>query len=152
MYLRRCRQSSNGRTYSYWKLIESARTARGTRQRVVAYLCDLGEADRLSISQAAWGRAGESHRLLFDSTTPRFVEIDTNRLRVQNVRAFGGTWLALALIDRLALRLSFDEAIPAGREEIPWSVIALVLVIGRLLDPSSELRLQANRRRRSRDY
>jgi hypothetical protein len=30
---------------------------------------------------------------------------------------------------------------PAGREEIPWSALALVLVIGRLLDPSSELRL-----------
>src|ERR1039458_835303 len=30
---------------------------------------------------------------------------------------------------------------PPGREEIPWSVMSLVLVIGRLLDPSSELRL-----------
>ena len=141
MYLRRCRQSSNGRTYSYWKLIESVRTARGPRQRVVGYLGDLGEADRLGVAQAASGQNGDSQPVLFDSTTPRFVQIDTHRLRVQNVRAFGGVWLALQLIDKLGLRSFLDEAMPQGREEIPWSVMALVLVIGRLLDPSSELRL-----------
>jgi transposase len=141
MYLRRCRQSSNGRTYSYWKLIESFRTARGPRQRVVAYLGDLGEADRLGVAQAASGNDGDNQRVLFDSTTPRFVQIDTNRLRVENVRAFGGAWLALQLIDKLGLRSFFDEVMPTGQEEIPWSVMALVLVIGRLLDPSSELRL-----------
>ena len=58
-----------------------------------------------------------------------------------NVRAFGGAWLALQLIDKLGLRSFFDEVMPAGQEEIPWGVMALVLVIGRLLDPSSELRL-----------
>jgi transposase len=141
MYLRRCRQSSDGRTYSYWKLVESVRTARGPRQRVVAYLGDLGEADRLGVVQAASGNDGDNQRVLFDSTTPRFVQIDTRRLRVENVRAFGGAWLALELIDKLGLRSFFDEVMPEGHEEIPWSVMALVLVIGRLLDPSSELRL-----------
>lgn len=139
MYLRRCRQSSGGRTYSYWKLIESVRTARGPRQRVVAYLGDLGDADRLGVAQAASGRTDDC--VLFDSTSPRFVEIDTTRVRVENVREFGGAWLALELIDKLGLRSFLDEMMPASREEIPWSVTALVLVIGRLLDPSSELRL-----------
>jgi transposase len=141
MYLRRCRQSSDGRTYSYWKLIESVRTARGPRQRVVAYLGDLGEADRLGVAQAASGKNDDSQRVLFDSTTPRFVSIDTNRLRVENVRTFGGAWLALQLVDKLGLRSFLNQTMPAGREQIPWSVMALVLVVGRLLDPSSELRL-----------
>ena len=147
MYLRRCRQSCGGRTYVYWKLIESVRTARGPRQRVVAYLGGLDEADRLGVADAASGASGASggagngQRVLFDSASPRFIEIDTARLRVQNVRAFGGAWLALQLIDKLGLRSFVDEAMPRGREEIPWSVMALVLVIGRLLDPSSELRL-----------
>jgi transposase len=141
MYLRRCRQSSGGRTYFYWKLIESVRTARGPRQRVVAYLGGLDQADRRGVADAASGRGGDGQRVLFDSTSPRFVEIDTARLRVENIRAFGGAWLALQLIDKLGLRGFLDEAMPQGREEIPWSVMALVLVIGRLLDPSSELRL-----------
>jgi hypothetical protein len=141
MYLRRCRQSSGGRNYFYWKLMESVRTARGPRQRVVAYLGDFDEADRLGVADAASGRAGAGQRVLFDSTSPRFVEIDTARLRVENVREFGGAWLALQLIDKLGLRSFLDKAMPCGREEIPWSVMALVLVIGRLLDPSSELRL-----------
>ena len=108
---------------------------------MVAYLGDLGEADRLGVAQAASGNHGDNQRVLFDSTTPRFVQIDTNRLRVENVRAFGGAWLALQLIDKLGLRSFFGEVMPTGQEEIPWGVMALVLVIGRLLDPSSELRL-----------
>jgi transposase len=140
MYLRRCRQSSGGQTYSYWKLVESVRTARGPRQRVVAYLGGLDEADRLGVVDAASGGGG-SQGDLFNSTSPRFVEIDSARLRVQNVRDFGGAWLALQLIDKLGWRSFLDRAMPPGREEIPWSAMALVLVIGRLLDPSSELRL-----------
>ena len=108
---------------------------------MVAYLGGLDEADRLGVVQAAWGQDGDSQRVLFDSTSPRFVEIDTHRLRVENVRAFGGAWLSLQLINKLGLRSFLEEAMPAGREEVPWSVMALVLVIGRLLDPSSELRL-----------
>jgi len=108
---------------------------------VVAYLGDLGEADRLGVAQAVSSQSSNNQRVLFDSTMPRFVQIDSNRLRVENVRAFGGAWLALKLIDKLGLRLFLDEAMPAGREEVPWSVMAIVLVIGRLLDPSSELRL-----------
>jgi hypothetical protein len=140
MYLRRCRQSSGGQTYSYWKLVESIRTARGPRQRVVAYLGGLDEADRLGVVDAASGGV-DGQGDLFNSTSPRFVEIDTARLRVQNVRGFGGAWLALQLIDQLGWRSFLDRALPPGREEIPWSAMALVLVIGRLLDPSSELRL-----------
>jgi hypothetical protein len=106
---------------------------------VVAYLGDLGDTDRLGVAQAASGRTDDC--VLFDSTSPRFVEIDTARVRVENVRQFGGAWLALQLIDKLGLRSFLDARMPARREEIPWSVTALVLVIGRLLDPSSELRL-----------
>jgi transposase len=130
----------------YWTLVESVRTARRPRQRVVAYLGDLDEAGRLGLRDAALAASGESvaaSPLLFTDGTPvgRFVEIDTSRVRVEHLRSFGGEWLALQLIDRLGLRAVLAELIPAGREEIAWDMMSLVLVVLRLLEPSSELRI-----------
>jgi transposase len=144
MYLRRCRQHSTSGTYSYWKLVESVRTARGPRQRVVAYLGDLDEAGRLGLRQAAQGEAAaETTPRLFDegAPVPRFVEIDPARIAAENVRSFGGPWLALQLLDQLGLREFLAQVMPPGREEIPWEVMSLVLVVLRLLEPSSELRI-----------
>ena len=146
MFLRRCRQSQSGRRYAYWKLVESVRTARGPRQRVVAYLGGLDEAGRGGVASAAGNAFGEviddSPMLFSDGTpAPREVRIDTRRVRVENLRSFGGEWLALQLIDKLGLRKFLREAITPGREEVPWDVMALVLVILRLLEPSSELRI-----------
>jgi len=38
MFLRPCYRKKNGKRHAYWALVESYRTARGPRQRVVAYL------------------------------------------------------------------------------------------------------------------
>jgi hypothetical protein len=38
MFLRRNRKRAGGEVYDYWTLVESVRTARGPRQRVVATL------------------------------------------------------------------------------------------------------------------
>jgi transposase len=50
-------------------------------------------------------------------------------------------WLGKALLERLGLDTFLAEQLPAGREAIPWAVMAQALILGRLLDPSSELRL-----------
>ena len=92
MFLRRCRQSSGGKSYSYWKLIESVRTARGPRQRVVAYLGNVPESRRAGVAEAANERREDSSSL-FDSGASaerEFVEVDSDRLRVENLRSFGG--------------------------------------------------------------
>jgi hypothetical protein len=144
MYLRRCRQHSTSGTYSYWKLVESVRTARGPRQRVVAYLGELDEAGRLGMRQAATGAEGaEATPPLFADGTPapRWVAIDTSRIDVENIRGFGGPWLALQVIDQLDLRGFLARVMPPGREAISWDIMSLVLVILRLLEPSSELRM-----------
>ena len=39
----------------YWELVESYRTERGPRQRIVSYLGNVGEARRLGVQQAATG-------------------------------------------------------------------------------------------------
>ena len=120
--------------------MESVRTARGPRQRVVAYLGKLPEAQRLGFAAAAEGRR-EDPPELFDSDRREFVEVDADRLRVENLRSFGGEWLSMQLIDRLGLRWFLGQVIQGGREQIGWDVMALVLVVMRLLEPSSELRI-----------
>jgi len=45
------------------------------------------------------------------------------------------------MINKLGLRAELDRLMPVGREDVPWSVMSLVLVICRLCDPSSELRI-----------
>jgi transposase len=141
VYLRRCYRAKEGKRHAYWALVKSVRTARGPRQQVVAYLGDLDEAGRLGVEQLAGDGAGPSQPALFDEPRPKWVEVDLSRVRVQNPRGFGGPWLALRLIARLGLGSILQKLLPAGREEVPWWLMALVLVICRLCDPSSELRI-----------
>jgi len=142
MYLRPCRRAKPGREHVYWQLVESYRTERGPRQRVVAYLGDLAPAAQEGVAAAAEGRTGLWQRVLFDDDLePEWVEIDTRRVRVERPRDFGGWWLGLQLLDKLGLVSFLEELVPWGCEEIPWSLMALVLVVCRLCEPSSELRI-----------
>jgi len=53
MFLRRFERKKNGKPHTYWALVESYRTPRGSRQRVVAY---LGELERSE--QNGWAKLG----------------------------------------------------------------------------------------------
>lgn len=143
MFLRPTYVRKNGRRYAYWKLVESYRTERGPRQRTVAYLGQMDEAGRLGVHQAAEPRGASRPPQLFaePATEPRHVEIDRTRVRVENCRQFGGPWLALELIRKLGLHEFLKRTLPPGREHVPWSLTALILVIARLCEPSSELHI-----------
>jgi len=143
MYLRPTYVRKNGRREAYWRLVESYRTQRGPRQRTVAYLGQIDEADRLGVQQATEPRIASSQRRLFaeSEAQPRYVEIDRTRVRVENCRQFGGPWLALELVKKLGLHEFLKRAMPPGQEHVPWSLTALILVIARLCEPSSELHI-----------
>jgi Transposase DDE domain len=142
MYLRRCYRAKDGKRHAYWALVKSVRTTKGPRQEIVAYLGDLDEAGRLGVQQAAdHGKSSSRQRELFDTPQPRYVEVDLSGVVVEGTRKFGGPWLALQLIGKLGLKSELDHLMPIGREEVPWSIMSLVLVICRLCDPSSELRI-----------
>lgn len=142
MYLRRCYRQKDGKRHAYWALVESYRTGRGPRQRVVAYLGEMEEAGRVGVQQQAEHRDSVWQPALFQSTVePEWVEVDPKGVRVERSRAFGGPWLALELCRRLDLLGFLQEVMACGREEIPWPVMALILVLGRLCEPSSELHL-----------
>lgn len=160
MFIRQCRRVRNGRRHAYWALVESYRTASGPRQRVVAWLGKLDEAGRLGVRQTAEavadGNGAESApmvdrsqplsrqmRFEFDdgasTVTPRWVEVNAAGVRVENLRQFGGPWIALHLIRTLQLDTFLSNAIPEGRELVGWDVSSLILIIARLLKPASEL-------------
>jgi transposase len=141
MYLRRWYRQINGQRKAYWALVESQRTERGPRQHVVAYLGDMDDAGRLGMTQAASGEPVNAQGRLFDQVEPRWVEVDVRRLRVERVRDFGGPWLGLQLIRQLKLESWLGGVLPAGREEVGWPVMSLVLVLSRFCDPSSELHI-----------
>jgi len=142
MFLRKCTQRKDGQDYAYWQLVESYRTARGPRQRVVAYLGDLDEAGRIGVKDAASGNSKQVHQgELFDGAEPRWVQVDTSRVKVERTRSFGGAWLGLKVMEKLGLVEFLESVMTGGREEIPWPMMSLVLVVSRLCDPSSELRI-----------
>ncbi len=141
MFIRQCYRTKNGKRHAYWALVESYRTERGPRQRVVAYLGQLDEKGRLGVKEAAQGRPAHRQKKLFEEVEPQWVEVDAARVRLENRRDFGGPWLALEMVRRLRLKDFLDATIPKGQEEIPWSAMALVLVISRLCNPSSELHI-----------
>jgi len=141
MFLRPCYRRKNGKRHAYWALVESVRTPRGPRQRVVAYLGQAELARRRGVKAAAEGR-GDLQRNLFDAAgEPDWVQVDPKRVRVENCRDFGGPWLALEILRKLGLTVFLEDIIPLGREDIAWDLMALVLVIARLCEPRSELHI-----------
>lgn len=136
MYLRKCRKKG----HQYWALVESYRSERGPRQRVVAYLGQMEAALREGVAAAADERPRTVQRALWDEDLePDWQEIDTHRLRVERTREFGAWWVGLWLFEKLGLPELLDREMPRGNEDVPWSVMAMILVLCRLCHPSSEL-------------
>lgn len=150
MYIRQYFKFVAGKRRAYWALVESVRTANGPRQQVVAWLGTLDEAGRLGVLHAARdqpkdqnGRHSSKQLPLFEyadePTEPRWVRVNAHAVRVENNRAFGGPWLAIKLIEQLKLDEFLNKCLSKGKAHIHWSLTSMILVIARLLEPSSEL-------------
>ncbi|MDI6809914.1 MAG: IS1634 family transposase [Candidatus Eisenbacteria bacterium] len=150
MFLRKFSIDKDGKRHDYWALVESVRTARGPRQRVVSYLGDMDEAGRLGIHHAV-EKGLPTQESLFDETSPEWVEVNVRKVRTERSRRFGDVWLALELIkklgvsellDRVMLETSGSADAALGRHpKISWATLANVLVISRFCEPSSELHI-----------
>ena len=148
MYLRRHDKKSDGEDYEYWSLVESVRTARGPRQRIVATIGKLPGLDKEE--RIGWEEIGrilsgkpQHHDNLFGKTEepPSWATVDINRVSVERLRNFGDIYLALLLWHRLGFAEFCKEHMPDGREAIPWSVMACILSVARFCAPSSELQI-----------
>jgi len=138
MFLRPCYRKKNGKRHAYWALVESYRTARGPRQRVVAYLGQVDSATRRGVKRAGGQVDAPS---LFAPDDAEYVEVDVKRVRVERCLDFGGPWLGWQILQKLDLPDFLDEIMPPGREQVPWPMMAAVLVLCRLCEPSSELHI-----------
>jgi transposase len=144
MYVRRCYRQWQGKRHGYWALVESYRTARGPRQRIVAYLGELDAQGRVALEPRADGQARVQQQQLYEAGAapePQWVEVDLTRVRVERDREFGGPWLGLLLLQRLGVVPVLRTVLPVDRAEIPWAAMAAILVLSRLCEPSSELRV-----------
>jgi transposase len=157
MFLRRCERKKNGKQHTYWALVESYRTARGSRQRVVAYIGELKANE-----QNGWVQLGQRldrksrpQPSLFDPpyyddpTDEESVEVNLKGIRLERLRDFGDVWLALGLWRLLGLDRLLSDRMSPGREQVPWPIVAAILTIGRFCEPSSELHIEDSWYRRT---
>jgi len=161
MFLRANHRTKDGKRHTYFSLVESRRTERGPRQRIVAQLGELTPDE-----QRRWQRTAIFHarhdegRELFlwpeESPSPRSTQAgvfqlsaeaasarppadDPDVVRVRlgkvgwaNARAFGDVWLGLQLWKKLGLDEIVARHVPQGRETAPPAVMVAIEVISRL--------------------
>jgi transposase len=150
MFLRRYERRSGGRRRTYWALVESVWTGRGSRQRVVAYLGELKRSEQSGWAQLGGTLSGKEQpqRSLFDP--PHYddpsedepVLVRLRGVRLERLRDFGDIWMAWGLWRLLGLETLLEKLTPAGREEVPWPVVAAILTIARFCGPQSELHIE----------
>jgi transposase len=152
MFLRRYERRKNGKPHTYWALVESYRTAKGSRQRVVAYLGELAAEEQDGWSKLGCHLDGKAptrcqQRSFFDPPqhdAPRDDEplwIKLSSVRLERPRDFGDVWLAWGLWRMLGLDEFFEQQIERGREDVSWGTMAAVLTIARFCEPASELHI-----------
>jgi transposase len=148
MYLRRHDKKADGEHYGYWSLVESVRTARGPRQRIVATigkLPGLDEEERIGWEEI--GRILDGKPLpqpdLFErgEDPPSWATINVSKVSVERLRHFGDVYLGLLLWNKLGFAEFCKEHMTEGREEIAWSLMVSILVLARFCAPSSELQI-----------
>jgi transposase len=148
MYLRRHRKKSGGVIYETWTLVETVRTSRGPRQRIVATIGKLPGLD--AEEKVGWeeitrvlSNKPKPTLSLFEKTpdVPAWATVNLRGVQVERLRQFGDVYLGLVLWHRLGLTDFCNEHMAPGREEIPWSVMAAVLTLARFCSPSSELQI-----------
>src|SRR3990172_5372058 len=127
MFLKRLTRAKDGKQHTYWSLVESQRTARGPRHRVVSYLGELRTSE-----QAGWAevrrlldQVGPDTLPMFPETepVPEAVHVQVRGVRVHGTREFGDVWLGWKLWQMLKLDECFNACLPGGRGDVPWAMM-----------------------------
>ncbi len=152
MYLRHTKVKRNGKTQTYWRLVRSVRRGRKVRQETVAYLGALDAKERAQASELARHFLGErAGQLDFfeDRSAVELASVRVKEVRLEKGRSFGGVWLGWLLWQALELDRFCEKALARGRERVNWADVAMILVVARLCEPSSELHIAEDWYRRT---
>ena len=149
MFLRRLHQTRNGRTYTYYSLVETVRSPTGAvRQRTICY---LGRLDNLRPPD--WLRIAE--RLPDPAWLPRLqaevgyvpppaggrvatVEVLPESISWTQPRRLGDVYVALRAWQYLGLDRLLQRLLGSVRTRVPMAVIAALITVNRLVEPRSE--------------
>jgi transposase len=142
MFLRKYQRTKDGKRHTYFALVESQRTERGPRQRIVAQLGELTEDQERRWQRTAvfHTRHEDGHELplfLDDDAAPPTHDPDVVRVRLgkvgwTNARAFGDVWLGWQLWRKLGLDKIVAREVKSGRETVPVGAMVAIEVISRL--------------------
>lgn len=142
MFLRKFRRTKDGKRHTYFALVESQRSERGPRQRVVAQLGELSADQerrwqRTAVFHTRHEEGAELPLFLEDHSREPIADPDVVRIRLgkvgwTNARAFGDVWLAWQLWRQLKLDRIVARHIPAGRATVPPATMVAIEVIARL--------------------
>ena len=152
MFLRQNRRRKNGKTHRYFSVVENRRTAAGaTTQRQVLYLGEINdtqqEAWRRTLRVFDEGRGQYCELSLFPDDRPlppgaaNAIAVKLDQMELRRPRSFGDCWLGCWLWEKLNLSAFWNEKLADERGDVPWAKVLQLLVVNRLIDPGSELRI-----------
>ena len=152
LFLRGIERRKDGKSHTYWSLVENRRCAGGrVVQRHVLYLGRLTAAQELSWQKTAeqFGAASSSDQSLPGLATERELQrkeaaamaVHLKRFRIERPRQWGACWVALIAWNILKLSEFWSRRLRPSREGTRWLNVLMTLVIYRLIDPGSEWRL-----------
>jgi len=152
IFLRGHERRKDGKTNTYWSLVENRRCAGGrVVQRHVLYLGKLTPAQELSWEKTAeqFGDSPKPGGSLPGLATERELQseeaaaiaVHLKQFRIERPRQWGACWVALTVWNLLKLSEFWSSRLPPSREGTCWLNVLITLVIYRLIDPGSEWRL-----------
>jgi len=161
MYLRKSVTKHGGKNYSYWQLVESVRTERGIRQRVIAHLGNLSNftadqwkelGSKLAIEEIEEklkdkvktgkrrGRPPKTLVLKPQVVGGNITEIDLDSISWKDPRDFGDVYAALMMYKRIGFGKLMEEKLQGRRYRgIIMQHLAALIAVARTVAPTSEL-------------
>ncbi len=152
MFLRQNKRKKNGKTHRYFNVVENRRTSGGgTTQRQVLYLGEINdnqqEARRRTLSVFDEDRRQYCELSLFPDDrplpagAPDAITVKLDQMQLRRPRSFGDCRLGCRLWETLHLSSFWNIQLADDRGDVPWAKVLQLLVVNRLIDPGSELRI-----------
>jgi hypothetical protein len=109
MFIRHINKKACGKNHHYWALVESYRTEKGVRQRIVGYIGDITRKQAKELYQSAEQCDSYQTDFLSPEELPDKVEVAPKKDRTERQREFGGVWLGNKLFNKLGLDEFFKK-------------------------------------------